>query len=134
VLAGLGGSDDRMSGDVCVFTGMAIRRAITTECHAALLTRAQMYPLRADLHAFSAFAAIGVFDRRYRVEMRAASARHRCLFSQYLMNGRNGNRSFTHRRSDSFDIARANIADGKNSRQTRFEEIRRPGERPTRIR
>jgi hypothetical protein len=130
VLAGLGGSDDRMSGSARVFAGVPVWRAITTKCDAALLTRAKMYPLRADLHAFSAFAALRLFNRRDPVEMRAASVRHRCLFSQYLMNGRDGNRSFAHRRSDSFDITRASVADGKNARQARFEKMWSTGKGP----
>jgi hypothetical protein len=81
VLAGLGGSDDRMSGGVRVFTGMAIRRAITTKCHAALLARAQVNPLRADLHAFSAFAALRRFDRHDRIEMGTTSVRHALILA-----------------------------------------------------
>jgi hypothetical protein len=76
----LGGRNNRMRGGVRVFTGMAIRRAITTKCDAALLTRAQMYPLRADLHALGAFA-VGRFDRQDRVEMRATPVRHHLILA-----------------------------------------------------
>ena len=76
MLAGLGGSDDRMFGGARVFGRVPVRRAITAECDAALLTRAQMYPLRADLHAFSAFAVLRLLNRRDRVEMRTTSVRH----------------------------------------------------------
>src|SRR5260370_30930464 len=65
-----------MSGSARVFAGVPVRRAITTKCDAALLTRAQMYPLRADLHAFSAFAVLRLLNGRDRVEMRTASVRH----------------------------------------------------------
>lgn len=80
-LAGLGGRDDRMFGGVRVFARVPVRRAVTAECHAALLTRAQMHPLRADLHAFSAFAVFRLLNRRDRVEMRTTSVRHHLILA-----------------------------------------------------
>src|SRR2546421_12140707 len=78
-LTRLRGSDDRMSRGMRVFGGMLIRRAIATKCNAALLTRAQMNPMCADLHAIRAFAAFRLFDRRNCIEMSASSASHRYL-------------------------------------------------------
>lgn len=72
-----------MCSRVGVFTGVAIRRTIAAKRDAALLTDAQMHPLRSDLHALRAFAIIGLLDRRDRVEMRAASVGHE-IFSQSL--------------------------------------------------
>lgn len=51
-----------MPGCVRVFSGVTIWRAIAAERDAALLARAQMYPACPDLHAFFAFAALGLFD------------------------------------------------------------------------
>jgi hypothetical protein len=45
-----------------VFAGMTVRRTITAERDAALLARAQMNPIIADLYALSAFAALRLFD------------------------------------------------------------------------
>jgi hypothetical protein len=70
-----------MLGGARVFGRVPVRRAITTKCDAALLTRAQMYPLRADLHAFSAFAVLRLLNRRDRVEMRTTSIRHHLILA-----------------------------------------------------
>jgi hypothetical protein len=59
-----------------MFTRVTIRRAVATKCHAALLARAQVKPLRADLDAFGALGVINLFDRRDRVEMRATPVGH----------------------------------------------------------
>ena len=63
-----------------VFAGVLVRRRIAAECGAALLAGAQVKPLRADLDALRAFAALRLFNRGDRVEMRAAAVRHN-LFS-----------------------------------------------------
>ena len=68
-LAQLSRGDDRMSGGVRVFAGVAIRRTVAAECYAALLARAKMDPAVADFHAFFAFAALGMFDWPNRFEM-----------------------------------------------------------------
>jgi hypothetical protein len=65
-----------MLGCTSMFAGVMIGRTITTECHATRLACAQMDPVRADLYAFFAFAALRLFDRLDRVEMRAATIRH----------------------------------------------------------
>ena len=52
-----------MAGRLRVFAGVLVWRTVATQCDAALLTGAQMHPLRADLHALRTFAMIGVFDR-----------------------------------------------------------------------
>ena len=59
-----------------VLAGVPIWRAIAAERDAACLAGPQMNPVRADLHAFFAFAALRLLDRPDRVEMRAASIRH----------------------------------------------------------
>ena len=41
-------------------------------------------------------------------------------------------RTLAHRRRHTFDIAAPDVADREHSRQTRFEEMGRPGERPMR--
>ena len=41
-------------------------------------------------------------------------------------------RSFAHRRRHALDIAAPDVADREHSGQTRFEQMGRPGERPTR--
>ena len=76
-LAGLRGSDDWMPGGVRVFAGVPIWRAVTAERDTTCLAGPQMNPVCANLHAFFTLAARSVFDRRNRVEMRAASVRHR---------------------------------------------------------
>src|SRR6266481_3403814 len=55
-LAGLRGSDDRMTRDVRMFAGVAISRGVAAQCHAALLAGAEMNPRVADLHTLGAFA------------------------------------------------------------------------------
>src|SRR3954453_3916154 len=47
------------------------------------------------------------------------------------MHERNRDRALTDRRGDPLDIAATHIADRENPRAAGFEEIRRPGERPT---
>ena len=72
-LTRLRGSDDRMPGGVRVFAGVPIWRAVTAERDTTCLAGPQMNPVCANLHAFFTLAARSVFDRRNRVEMRAAS-------------------------------------------------------------
>jgi hypothetical protein len=45
-----------------MLTGVTVWRAVTAECDAARLTRPQMDPFIANLHAFLAFAALRLFD------------------------------------------------------------------------
>ena len=49
----LGGCDHRMGGRACVLRRVLVRRRITAERDAAHLTRSQVHPPRADLHALS---------------------------------------------------------------------------------
>ena len=65
-----------MSGGARVFAGVLVRRAVAAQRDTALLTGAQMHPFRSDLHALSAFGDFRQFDRRDRVEMRAAAIGH----------------------------------------------------------
>jgi hypothetical protein len=48
------------------------------------------------------------------------------------MDEGDGNRSLADRRRDSFDVATSHVADSKDTGQARFEEMRRPGQRPVR--
>jgi len=68
-----------MSDRLRVFARMTVRRAVATQCLAALLTRAQMHPLRADLHALSALANLRLFHRIDCVEMSTAAISHNYL-------------------------------------------------------
>ena len=56
------------------------------------------------------------------------------LFVQHLMDEGNGDRSLADGGGDTFDIAAANIADREHAGQARFEQMRRPRERPMRRR
>ena len=60
-----------MPGTVRVFAGVLVWRAIAAERDSTRLARPQMDPLRADLHAFFAFAALRRFNRRDPIEMGA---------------------------------------------------------------
>jgi hypothetical protein len=51
-----------MPGRVRVFACVTIRRAVAAERNAALLARTQMNPVRPDLYAFGAFAALRLLD------------------------------------------------------------------------
>jgi hypothetical protein len=72
-----------------VFAGVTIWRAIAAKRHAACLARPQVDPRRPDLHAFLAFAALRLFDRRDRVEMRAPPIRHCDVTLFHVANRRN---------------------------------------------
>src|SRR4029077_12760207 len=57
---------------------------------------------------------------------------HTSLFSppQHLMNERDGDRSFADSGCDALDVAAAHVADREDAGTARFEEIRRPRQRP----
>ena len=59
-----------------VFRCVLVWRVVATQSRAAFLTRPQVYPLRTDLHAFRAFAALWVSDRCNREQMIAGSLGH----------------------------------------------------------
>jgi hypothetical protein len=65
-----------MARGVRMFTGMAVRRAVAAQGDPTLLTRAQVHPVIADFHTFSAFANFRLFHGCDRAEMRAGSVRH----------------------------------------------------------
>jgi hypothetical protein len=65
-----------MAAGARVLSGVAIRRAVAAQRRPALLTRPQMDPLCAGLHALIALPALRVLDRRHRAEMRASYIRH----------------------------------------------------------
>ena len=85
-LARLGGRDDWMPGGPRMFAGVLIRRAVATQRHAALLAGSQMHPLRADLHALCALAAVRKFDGRDGGKMDATSVGHNSHRFQILVN------------------------------------------------
>ena len=71
-----------MSARVRVLCGVTIRRVITAQRRGARLTRPQMDPLCADLHALFAFPPLRMFDSLNRSYVRAAFLRHhRLLYS-----------------------------------------------------
>src|SRR6266404_3672252 len=65
-----------MACGVRVFGRVPIRRAVAAKRDSTSLAGPQMHPLRADLYAFFAFAALRLFDRIDRVKMRATSIGH----------------------------------------------------------
>ncbi len=69
-----------MASGTCVFSRVMIRRRVTAKRNAAVLTRAQMHPRGADLHAFRALANLRLFDRLDGIEMGAAAAIHSDLW------------------------------------------------------
>ena len=77
-----------MPGTVRVFAGVLVWRAIAAERDSTRLARAQVDPLRPDLHAFFAFAALRLFDGRDRFEVRTRGIIHNRIISlaKYLMN------------------------------------------------
>src|SRR6266700_2477804 len=75
-LVKLGGCNHGMSARRCVFARVLVRGIVAAQRRAALLTGAQMHPSRADPHALSALAALGMFNRRNRGKMAAGSVRH----------------------------------------------------------
>jgi hypothetical protein len=62
MLAGLRGSDDRMTTRTRVLACVPVWRAVAAERNSAFLAGPQMHPVVADLDAFFAFAALRVFD------------------------------------------------------------------------
>src|SRR3954463_5084951 len=85
-----------MIGRMRMLGGMAVRRRVATERHAARLTHAQMDPLRAGLRAFLADVAFGVLDAVHRRDvitacpshdyLRSSSARFQCAASAPAVN------------------------------------------------
>jgi hypothetical protein len=71
-----------MSRSVRVFAGVPVRRAVAAKRDSASLAGPQMNPLRADLDAFFAFAALRLFDRIDRVKMRATSIGHDVILAE----------------------------------------------------
>src|SRR5688572_20312457 len=64
-----------MPGALRMARRMALRRVVTTVCPAALLARAQVHPLGADLHALVALVQLGGRDRVDRSDV-CAGIRH----------------------------------------------------------
>ena len=65
-----------MSGTARVFAGVTVGRAVAAQSDTALLTGAQMDPLRSDFYTLGAFADLRLLDRIDRIEMRAAAIGH----------------------------------------------------------
>ena len=61
-LAWLSRRDDRMACGMRVFGRVVVRRAVAAKRDSTSLAGPQMNPLRADLYAFFAFAALRLFD------------------------------------------------------------------------
>ena len=62
MFAWLGGGNHGMSAAVRVFAGVLIRRAVAAKRDATRLARPKVHPVRTDLYAFFAFAAMRLFD------------------------------------------------------------------------
>ena len=75
-LARFGGCDDRMSAPLRVSGCVPVRRAVATERPPALLTRSEMHPVGANLHALVALALPGVLYGRHGCDMRAGVRLH----------------------------------------------------------
>ena len=75
-----------MPGGAGVFAGVLIRRAVATQGGATFLTCPQVHPLRAHLHALSAFMASRMFDRGDGGKMGAICVGHRSHRFQIFMN------------------------------------------------
>jgi hypothetical protein len=66
---------------VRVFRGVTIRRAIATQRRTTLLARAQVHPLRTNLHTLFADSFFRAFDFRDGIDMSANSfGRHFLVF------------------------------------------------------
>jgi hypothetical protein len=78
-LANFCGSDHRMFRRVRVPGRMSIRRTVATQRRAALLTRAQMDPLRADFLTLLTHALPWLFEFSYSVDMSADFRGHAAL-------------------------------------------------------
>jgi hypothetical protein len=63
---------------VRVFAGVLIRRAVAAQRDATRLTRPQVDPIAANLHAFFALSPMRLLDRLNlnRIQMRTASGTH----------------------------------------------------------
>jgi hypothetical protein len=69
-----------------MLAGVLIRRAVATQCLAALLTGSQVHPARPDLHTLSALSATRMFDRGDGRKMVTSSSRHTSHCFQIFMN------------------------------------------------
>jgi hypothetical protein len=58
-----------MARRLCMLRRMSVGRVITALRGAALLTRAEMHPTPADLHALFAFMPLGLLDGRNCLDM-----------------------------------------------------------------
>ena len=114
-LARLRRSNHRMPALVRVFAGVTVRRAVAAERDAAFLARSQMHPVCAGLHAFFAFAALRLFDRRDRVDVGTGRHTSLPLFAQHVMDGGHRDRSFPNCRGNAFHIAGTHVADREHS-------------------
>ena len=65
-----------MSAGMRVLARMLVWRAVATERDPTCLAGPQMNPVRTDLYAFFAFAALRLLDRLDRIKMRTASVGH----------------------------------------------------------
>src|SRR5262249_57359350 len=75
-LAGVRGSDDRMTAAPRVLAGVLVGGAVAAVRAAALLACAQVDPSRADFHALVALAPVGGFDVPDLVDVTARSVAH----------------------------------------------------------
>src|SRR2546426_4594759 len=78
-LAGLRRGDRGVPAGGGMLRGVAVGRVVAAERGAALLTRSEMHPVPADLHALVTHAPLRLLDRRNRAQVRTGSnRRHAC--------------------------------------------------------
>src|SRR5205807_5013156 len=128
------GSDHGVSGRPRMLGGMLVGRAVAAQRRAALLAGAQMHPLRLDLHALGALPALGMSHGGDRLEVNAARVGHRAprLFVQHLVDGGDRDRSLPDGGRRPLDAPAPDVAHREHAGQARFQEMRRPGQRPVR--
>src|SRR2546425_1107690 len=83
-LARLRRSDHRVPAGAGMLRGVAVGRVVAAERGAALLTRSEMHPVPADLHALVTHPPLRLLDRRNRGQVRTGSnRRHACPLLLY---------------------------------------------------
>ena len=122
--AWLGRRDHGMSTRACVLRRMSVRRIITTQRRAALLTCAQMNPGRTDLCTFSALAPNWLFDRSDLRNVNAGGVRHGSHGFQKLVHELDRHGAFANRGGDAFDRAGSYVPRREHTRPARLQKKR----------
>src|SRR5688572_13933199 len=108
---------------------MFVRRVITATRAATLLTGAQVNPSSTNPDAFLAFPPLRLLHGNTfiddRINVLAIRFGHDAfsLFLQYAMHEGNRDRSFADGGCHTLNVTGTNVANGEDSRQTRFKEV-----------